>query len=694
MMDSLLLEIGTEEIPAGYIAPALEALKANLTKKLTAARIDHGAVRTFATPRRLALEVAELSSAQNPLTEEVTGPPASVGFDADGKPTMAAVKFAEKIGIPVTEITVKETKKGSYLTGMKEEAVAETKTLLETILPEVITATPFPKTMKWASLEVMFARPIQTVLALYGTEVIPFLVGDVKSGREVLGHRFMGDKTPIVIDEPSQYVEKLRAARVIVDIEERKRMIADAVDACAAEAGGKVIPDPELLDVVTNLVEIPFVVTGKFDNDFLEVPREALITAMREHQKYFAVVDESDNLLPCFVVVNNTNAVDMDLVANGHERVLRARLSDAKFFYGVDLKTPVDESIDKLKKVTFQAKLGSVHEKVERIKDLTAYLGDVTCVEPALSKDLFRAATLCKADLVSQMVIEFTKLQGVMGRVYAQKSGESDEVAIAVEEHYRPTYSGGKLPETTCGALLSIADKIDTICGCFCVDLIPTGASDPYALRRQGIGIVQIMQTKGLSFSLTGLIRKSIALYGGRSTEEIREVGAKVYAFIRDRISNILHEEGFDRDVIASVASISVDNVPDVWSRVAALQALKGADDFEPLAVAFKRVVNIIKKTEVAAGGAVDATLFEDASESALLAAFGDVEAKVKEALESGKFEEALKEIASLRAPVDAFFEGVMVMAEDEKVRNNRLALLSQISDLFAVFADFSKISV
>jgi len=692
-METLLLEIGTEEIPAGYIGPALDNMSATLLQKMTDARIEHGRAKVFATPRRLALEVQKVADKQTPLTSEVLGPPAKVGFDDKGQPTVAARKFAEKIGVSVKALKVKETDKGRYVCATVTERGFPTRTLLKRILPEMILAIPFPKTMKWAELDITFARPIHTIVALLGDKIIPFTLGDTQSGRYTFGHYFMHPKK-VKISHPKDYVKALRSVHVLVDLAERRKRVEKEVEKAAGKAGGAVLPDDELVDIVKNLVEYPIATVGKFDKDFLEVPREVLITAMREHQKYFAVIDKKGKLMPCFIAMNNTRTKDMNLVATGHEWVLRARLADAQFFYRADLKESSEERVEKLKGVLFQAQLGSMHEKIKRVQKIAGFLADAAQKGSNLKKHAMRAAWLCKADLVSQVVGEFPKLQGVMGRVYATVDKEPKAVASAIEEHYRPIYSGGALPKTDAGAVLGIADKIDNICGFFSVGLVPTGASDAYALRRQGIGIIQIMLNKGFHFSLRGMIEKSIKLYGIKGAKNIREISDKINRFLDNRMIHQLAEEGFSKDVIAAVSSVSVDSIPDVWNRVRALQALKTAPDFEPLAAAFKRVVNIIKKADRRIPKKVDEKLLQDKSEIALYSAYKKVEKKVSDNLKKGRLEKALHDIASLRKPVDAFFDGVMVMAKDKKVRNNRLALLRQISNLFEQIADFSKITI
>ena len=659
---------------------------------MTEARIEHGHVKIYGTPRRLALEVKNVADKQKPLTSEMIGPPEKVGLDQEGRPTMAAEKFAEKVGISVSALTVKDTEKGRYLCAKIIERGLATRTLLKKILPEVILATPFPKTMRWAELDITFARPIHYILALLGDQVIPFQVGATKSGRYSFGHYFM-QPIKVPISAPKDYVKILRSTQVYVDFEERRKLVEREINKAAKKVGGKVFPDEELVDINKNLVEYPIATTGKFDKEFLEIPGEILITAMRKHQKYFAVVDGDGKLMPCFIAVNNTRTRDMKLVATGHERVLRARLADAQFFFRCDVKESLDEWVERLKNVLFQAKLGTMYDKVKRVQKISEYLADVTGQSSDVKKQVSRAAWLCKADLESQVVGEFPNLQGVMGRNYATIKKEPKDVAAAIEEHYRPTYAGGPLPETVTGGLLGIAEKIDSICGFFSVGLIPTGASDPYALRRQGLGIIQIMHHQGFSFSLRELIAKSLNSYGLKGAKQISEIADMVYKFLQNRLTHQLTEEGFSKDVVAAVADVSADNLTNVWNRVRALQDLKTAPDFEPLAVAFKRVVNIIKKADLPARKDIDTSLFENESESALYKAYKTANNKVAGLMEKGRLDQALREIASLRDSVDAFFDGVMVMAEDKKIRNNRLALLGLIADLFGLFADFSKIS-
>jgi glycyl-tRNA synthetase beta chain len=687
-MNRLLLEIGTEEIPAGYIQPALNALAATMRHKLDEARIGHQTVATYGTPRRLVVCIDQVADRQRAVTETILGPPERIAYDERGDLTLPAQKFAEKLGVAPQQLCVTDTPKGRYLCAIIKDRGIAARKVLQQILPDIILGIPFPKTMRWSNLDISFARPIQSIVALLGKTVITMALGDrIKSGRYSWGHQFLHRKR-IKLAHADHYMDAMRQALVIVDIDERRKMVIKEIDAAAKAIGGMILSDEQLLDTVTNLVEIPVASGGCFDKSFLELPREILITAMREHQKYFAVIDQNGKLLPNFVAVNNTQAKDISLVAKGHERVLRARLSDAQFFFRTDRKDTMDQWREKLKGVLFQAKLGTMYEKIQRVQDIAGQLAIAT--SPELKAHVVRAARLCKSDLVSQVVGEFAKLQGVMGRIYADATGEPAEVAIAIEEHYMPTHSGADLPKSLTGALLAVADKLDTICGCFCVGLIPTGASDPYALRRQAIGIVQIMLEHQLNCSLKDAIAGSLTHF---SPAESAAVADDIHRFFQNRIARLLIDEGYEKDSVAAVIGVSIDIIPEVWQRAAAMQALKGDPDFEQLAVAFKRVVNILRKAEPPPEHVPDPSLFKNPTETMLHDAYLSVKDKVEIALTDGDFKEALRKIATLRVPVDQFFEDVMVMAEDLPQRRNRLAILQAIAVLFNHIADFSKIS-
>jgi glycyl-tRNA synthetase beta chain len=693
-MNRLLVEIGTEEIPAGYIQPALNAFSAILVKKMADARIEHGDVKTFGTPRRLAIMISDVAPKQLSLSVEMMGPPERIGMDENGKLTVAAQKFAEKTGVPASQLKVRETEKGRYVYAVKTERGRASKKVLAEMLPEAILSVPFPKSMRWADLTIAFARPIHNIAALLGGEVIPFCVGNVRSSRNTFGHRFM-KPGKIKLASPDDYLSRLSEAWVLADHDERVKILKNQMAQAVAAVNGRVIEDEELVETVSHLIEYPAAVIGRFDDAFLELPKEILITAMREHQKYFAVEDHQDQLMPYFVAINNTKARDMNLVTKGHERVLRARLSDARFFVATDLKTSLDDQVEKLKSVLFQAKLGSMHDKTCRIEQLSGWLAKAEGTADNQIQAIARAAYLCKADLVSHAVIEFPKLQGIMGRVYALKQNEATAAASAIEEHYRPTYAGGPLPETLEGAVLCIADKLDSICGCFSVGLIPTGAADPYALRRQANGIILVALKNRFSFSLSAMIRESLAMFGHPNDSDIALMTEKIVEFFKGRMASLLEAEGVSRDAVAAVLAISTDTIGGVWEKAHSLQKLKSAPDFPVLATAFKRVVNIIRKADTSETGAqtVQPSLFEHASEKALLEKFQAVQQTVLAHIKQGEIDRAFADIAAMRESVDRFFDDVMVMAEDVNIRKNRLALLGQIAGLFDLLADFSKIS-
>ncbi len=693
-MESLLIEIGTEEIPSGYIEPALDAFRNMLVERLRKERIACGEVMVYGTPRRLTVMAFDVALRQEPFTTEVTGPPERVGYDENGHPTVAARKFAEKNGVSVNRLSVRETEKGRYLCIQKTDKGQKTVDVLRREMPGLILSIPFPKTMRWKALSIAFARPVHSVTALFGERSFSFTVGDIKSGRNTFGHRFLAPGK-IRLDHPGQYLRKLEEAFVIGDPARRKALMLKRMAHAAAGTGGRIVDDPGLCDVVVNLVEYPEVVLGSFDARFLGLPPEILVTAMREHQRYFAVMDEDNKMLPHFIAVSNNRANNMDVVVSGYERVLAARLEDARFFYESDRKISLDRMAEKLKDVVFQADLGSVRDKTQRIRRLCGYLAAAAGLEETDARRLDRAAFLCKADLVSQVVIEFPKLQGVIGRIYAGKAGEDPLVASAIEEHYRPVQSGGALPETMIGALLSVADKLDSLCGCFHIGLIPTGASDPYALRRQAIGLIQIARENDLDLSLDEVVRFGLGLFDGPAAKPNDAVGQEILGFLKNRMAHMLEEEAVPRDMAAAVLAVSADNVVDVWSRAGAFARMKTLPDFQSLAVAFKRVVNIIRKADPAETreGKVDPGLFEHSAETLLYEAFERVEQAVNRHLDNRDARSAFAEIASIREPVDRFFDDVMVMADDAVLRKNRLALLRRISDLFARLADFSRLS-
>ena len=686
MAKDLFLEIGCEEIPAGFIPKALADMELLMKRELENARLEFGEIVTLGTPRRLVLAVKGLAERQPDAELTAMGPAKSVAYDPQGNPTKAAQGFARGQGVEVSALKLVATEKGEYLAAVKSEIGRDTAELLTEMLPRLMNAIPFKKSMRWGDLEVRFARPIHWIVALFDGIVVPFSFGNIDAGSVSRGHRFMAN-TNFAVTDFAHYLEECERHFVIPDPAKRKEIIRREVARVAKLAGGNVLPDEGLLEQVTFLVEYPSAVAGTFSPDFLAVPREVLITSMREHQRYFSLVDDAGKLLPVFITINNTLTEDPSVVVKGNERVLRARLSDARFFFEEDKKVPLEARVESLKSVVYQAKLGTSYEKMERFRELAAFLAGK--LNPSVVAKVQRAATLCKADLVTGMVGEFPEVQGIMGREYALHGGEEPEVANAIAEHYLPTQAGGELPASDIGAFVSLADKMDTICGCFSVGLIPTGSADPYALRRSALGVINIILEKGYRLGLNDFIASSLELLAAKTSRPRDEVQRDVLEFFRVRFVNLLADR-YPADAVDAVVAISFDDLVLACAKIGALSEFRKRDDFGPLAVAFKRVCNIVKD---GVDTPVSEALFEDPAEGELYRALHAVSGQVAEAVASGDYLAALSGIATLKGGVDLFFEKVMVMAEDEKVRTNRLALLTGIARLFGQLADFARLS-
>lgn len=685
MQHELIFEIGTEEIPAGYITPAIEQLKKNLAAMLTDLCLSWEGIHAMATPRRLAVFIEKLGDHQPDRREEVLGPPKKAGFAADGAPTKAAIGFAKSRGVSVEDITIAQTPKGEYLMVAVEEKGRRTQDLLAGLLPDLIKSISFPKSMRWGSGQTQFARPLQWLLALYGGELIPFQVDSLSSGKTTRGHRFMSPGA-CAVTSSSHYQELLRENHVLVDPEQRKTAVREEIARAAAEAGGRILPDEELVETVSNLVEKPFAVCGSFDKHFLELPREVLITSMREHQKYFAITDSQEKLLPSFVAVNNTCVKDRKMAAEGHQRVIRARLEDALFFFKADRSRTLADRVADLDGVIFQAKLGTIREKTERIVALTGKLAEA--LAPGQAAVAGRAAFLAKADLLTSMVNEFPSLQGVIGKDYALLNGESPEVALAIQEHYMPLRAGEALPTGIAGALVGMADRLDTIAGCFGIGQMPTGTADPFGLRRQALGLLHITARQQFSLSLPQFVAQALDLYGKKLPAEKQTALNNIMEFIKGRFVNDLTAQGIPAETIEAVTSVTFEDVVDCRRRIDALVSISGQESFALLAGSFKRVKNIIKDNEDAA---IDPALLAEEPETQLHTALTAVREEIEPLLQRRDYEKAMTVILKMKDPVDKFFDKVMVMVEDEKVRRNRLALLTAISHLFMRIGDFSK---
>ena len=685
-MSELLLEIGTEEIPAGFIPKALAAMEELAAKMLSDARLRHGKIKAMGNPRRLILHVEDLAGRQPDEARTVTGPPKRAAFDNSGKPTKAAEGFAKSQGVRVEDLNVIQTDKGEYISATVEEKGLEARAVLSEILPRFILSIPFPKSMRWADRDIRFARPIHWILAIFGAEVVHFELDGIKSGELTRGHRFMSPGIFRVKDFDT-YIHQTKDNFTIVDPEARREMVRRHVEEAAASINAKIIPDEGLLEEISFLVEYPVSVLGNFDREFLMLPKEVLVNSMREHQRYFALADLHGELMPNFITISNTRAEDMDVVRAGNERVLRARLSDARYFYEHDLKKPLSERVDDLKKVVFQIKLGTTYEKVTRVVKLAEYAADLLYKNEKITNDASRAAYLCKADLVTGMVYEFPNLQGTMGGEYARKTGENEDVSKAVAEHYMPRFSGDSVPSTPAGTCVSIADKLDTIAGIFSIGKAPTGSEDPYGLRRNAIGIIAMIYAGGFRISLKDIIRESMGLLNVKDLA----IHSAVLDFFRQRVSVQLTSEGYAYDTVDSVLATHFDDILDARERVMAISEFRKSEDFPAFITAFKRVANIIPE---GFGGGLDEVLLSEPAEKDLYYHYREIMGEVFGNVEARQYGDALARIAGIRPFVDRFFEDVMVMDKDVKVKNNRLALMGLLAGTFLNIADIRKIVV
>jgi glycyl-tRNA synthetase beta chain len=697
----VLLEIGSEEIPAGMLPKAEEDLQTNLEKLLAAENLSDGVtVETFGAPRRLVAHVSGLREKQADVVNEVTGPPKSVAYDTVGEPTRAALSFAEKQGLPLKDLYVLETPKGEYLAARQVKRGRAAEHILNEILPRVIHDLSWPRSMTWTGIDgARFIRPIRWIVAVANGKPLKFSFAGVPAGDTTHGHRFLG-KGALRVKDFADYEKKLRANGVVVRPAERREKISKELAAHAKRAGYRIHEDAELLKLVTYLNECPSVLEGEFDPAFLALPDEILITVMRGHQKYFAVEKRNGEVAPQFLAVINLPKDPKGSVRAGHERVLRARLADAQFFWESDQKCRLADYLPKLDRVTYESRLGSYRDKVERVRAVARWLTEQwfnSGLMQAHVAEADRAAELCKCDLATEMVREFTELQGIVGGLYARAQGESDDVADAVYDHYRPVGLEDPIPRNLTGCAVALSDKLDSIVGCFAVGLVPTGSSDPYALRRAALGIVKIILEQKLPVSMSlavGAAAKAL-LTNPPKRGVTPEQEAQVLEFILDRAKFVLRErEKFSYDEVNAVFRAGVEDLVDAHKRLIALKAIRKSKNFEPLAVSFKRIRNILEKSnfkkEESKG--IQTDLFESGVERELFAAVRSAATKVQAHKRAGKYQEALEVVAGLRKAVDDFFEQVMVMAENEAVRKNRLSLLSEILREFTTIADFSEL--
>ena len=678
MKRDLLFEIGTEEIPAHVMPHLLEDLAQLAETMLKEHRLSYEKVRTLGTPRRAALIVTGLAERQEDINTETRGPSVAIAFDADGNPTKAGAGFARGQGVDPFALIQRD----GYVYASVHESGAATAELLTSLLPDLVRAIPLPNSMRWGDLDFRFIRPIRWFVALYGTEIVPFTLAGVTSGNHSRGHRTLAP-ADFVITSAADYEAACEKAYIIVDPERRRAMICEQITETAKACGGTAEITPDLLEEVLYLVEYPTALSGSFEEKYLALPAEAVITPMRDHQRYFPVKAADGSLLPAFITVRNGGKAHLDVVAHGNERVLRARLADAQFFFDEDRKKSLAEHREKLKTVVFQRGLGSMYEKTERLMALTTAIVEEMAegdADDAALADARRAAELSKADLVTGMVTEFTELQGIMGREYALLDGEDPAVARAIDEQYMPRFAGDELPQTPLGVALSVADKIDNIVGTFSQGRIPTGSQDPFGLRRQALGLVLMLIEQESTMLLSDLVDEACDLY---DLEEFRDkMQVYVADFIRLRLKNVLSERGVHYDVQEAVLG-DVDLVADVPVRAAYVERLLASEGGEALVQSFVRVGNIARSVT---GGTVDPALFKAEEEGALLSAYQAAAAARAEG------EDTLPAEQALGRAIDTFFDAVMVMDKDARVKENRLSLLKMIDDDLLETADYSKI--
>ena len=689
-MPDLLLEIGTEELPPGDVEPASAQLAAAVEAALLTLRLPPEAVRAYATPRRLAVLAPGIPSRQGPAERRVRGPAASAAYDGAGRPTQAALGFARSQGVAVEALQITEEPGGRrYVVAVQRQAGRPARAVLPDALGRAVAELTFPKMMRWGAGEMRFARPIRWVVALLGSRVLSLEIAGVRAGRVTFGHRTLAPG-PVRLRQAAEYVPALRAARVIVEPQDRRRAIEGQARALAEEARGRAVLDPALLDELASSVEHPHALRGGFDGGYLALPREVLVTVMQHHQKYFAVEDGTGRLLPVFIAVRDGGARHLDTVRQGHEWVLAARLADARFFFTEDRKHRLEDYVPRLDHVVFLTGLGTVGEKTRRLLALARGLAEDLRLDVRSAEALDRAALLCKADLVTHLVGEFPELQGTVGRLYAELDGEAAEVARAIGEHYRPAGAGDGLPKSELGALLALIDKMDTLVGAIAAGLIPTGSQDPLGLRRAGQGIVEVILMLRLPVPVRALVRRAAAGYEAEAgAAGAGDVVDGVVEFLRGRLRASLIDRGLRYDVVDASLAVSGDDLLAAAGRAEAVAGAVGEGQFAALYVGFDRASRIV--TAEAAEG-VDPGLFASDAERALHAALAAVRGPVAAAAARGEFRGAMEALQPLVGPVNRIFDDVLIMAPDPRVRANRLALLRQAAETFRVVADFSKI--
>ena len=688
-----LVEIGTEELPPKALRSLMEAFADNLSTAIDGARLEHGDVSAYASPRRLAVMIEALAASQADRQVAQKGPPINVAFDGDGNPQPPALAFAKKCGVDVADLGRTATDKGEWLSFELTEKGATTAELIPDLVEQALAALPIPRRMRWGAGDAEFVRPVHWVVLLHGKKTIAADVLGITAGRKSRGHRFHS-KGAVGIPAPDKYLQTLEEkGHVIADFERRRALVADGAAAKAKEAGGALVDGDSLYDEVAALVEWPVPLLGSFEEKYLELPREVVISTLTSHQRYFPVADNKGNLLARFVTLANLESTDPEQVRDGNERVIRPRLADAAFFWDNDRSTSLAQRVDALRDVVYQRGLGSLFDKTARVATLAIGLAEKIGVKTGTVE---RAAQLCKCDLLTGMVGEFPELQGIMGRYYAIADGESDSVAMAIGEHYQPRFAGDALPASAAGQVLSVADKLDTLAGVFALGKKPSGRRDPFGLRRAALGVIRILVECGLDIDLNAAIDDAVAAQPQSKLDQA-EVSAAVSAYVNDRLRGYFldRDSALASETFDAVAARSPASLVDFDRRLAAVQAFVGMPEAASLAAANKRIANILNKAGGdAASSRVDQKLLEDSAEFALYSALGEASEAVEPLMAARQYTEALSVLAALKGPVDSFFDDVMVMADDEQVKNNRLALLGELRGLFLDVADISRLSV
>ncbi|MWP46805.1 glycine--tRNA ligase subunit beta [Gilliamella sp. Pas-s27] len=685
MQKTFLVEIGTEELPPKSLRTLAESFAANFIDQLDNANLEHGEVLWYASPRRLALKVLNLSDTQPDSQIVKRGPAVSAAFDANGNATKAAEGWARGCGITVDQAERIQTDKGEWLSYTQNQKGQPVVNLLCDMVKTALSKLPIPKPMRWAARQVEFIRPCHTVTMLYGDALVAGTILDIESNRIIRGHRFMGEQE-FMIDNADQYPEILeQRGKVVADYDKRKAIIKQQAEDAAAKLNGKADLTDSLLEEVSSLVEWPVVLTAKFEERFLAVPAESLVYTMKGDQKYFPVYDHQGKLLPNFIFVANIESKDPQVVISGNEKVVRPRLADAEFFYKTDLKQRLEDRLPRLDTVLFQQQLGTVKDKSLRIEALSGFIAEKIAANVEQAK---RAGKLTKCDLVTNTVFEFPETQGIMGRYLALKDGESSEVAIAIEEQYKPRFAGDELPSTAVSCAVSIAEKLDTLAGIFGIGQHPKGDKDPFALRRAAIGVLRIIVEKALPLDLVELASYAASLYGDKLTN--KNVVDDVVNFMQGRFRAWYQEQGFAIDTIQAVLALNPTKPADFDARVKAVTHFRTLPEAASLAEANKRVSNILSKANIAIPEKINVALLEEGAEGELAKQVAVLADKLAPYFSHGRYQDALIELSALKAPVDAFFESVMVMVDDEQIKVNRLALLEKLQNLFLKVADIS----